>query len=80
MGDLLLRNIDDKVLDQLRTRADLRGRSVEQEARDILAAAAPLTPDHKIELSRRLRARSPKLDDFDVHAAIRSGRDDEFLP
>jgi hypothetical protein len=40
--------------------------------------SAPLTPEEKIALFRKLRAMTPPLEDVDVRAAIRRGRDDEF--
>lgn len=83
MGEILVRNLDDKVIERLERRAALNGRSLEQELRELLTAAAPeapLSPAEKLEISRRLRAESPHLADFDVSAAIRCGRDDEDIP
>jgi antitoxin FitA len=80
MGQVLVRNLDDQVIESIKLKAELRGHSLEQELRDILQAAAPLTPEEKRELSRRLRARSPDLSHVEVEAAIRYGRDDEKLP
>jgi plasmid stability protein len=78
MAQVLVRNLDDSVIDRIKTKAELKGRSLEQELREIITAAAPLSPDEKVALSRKLRALSPPLKDFDVRAAIRYGRDDEF--
>jgi plasmid stability protein len=78
MGQVLVRNLDDRVIDSLKTRAALKGCSLEQELRDVLTAAAPLTPEEKVAIARRIRAMSPPLGDLDVRAAIRYGRDDEF--
>ncbi len=80
MGQVLIRNLDDRVIENLKVKAELRGHSLEQELRDIVSAAAPLTPAEKRELSRRLLARSPDLSHVDVSAAIRFGRDDEDEP
>jgi plasmid stability protein len=77
VGQVLVRNLDDDVIERLKTKADLKGHSLEQELRDVLTAAAPLTPEEKVTLSRRIRSSSPPLKDFDVRAAIRYGRDDE---
>jgi hypothetical protein len=77
VGQVLVRNLDDDVIERLKTKADLKGHSLEQELRDVLTAAAPLTPEEKVALSRRIRSSSPPLKDFDVRAAIRYGRDDE---
>lgn len=79
MGQVLVRNLDDRVIENLKLRAELKGSSLEQELRDVLTAAAPLTGAEKVALSRKVRLRSPKLKDFDVSKAIRSGRDDEFI-
>ena len=78
MGQVLVRNLDDHVIDQLKHKAEIKGHSLEQELRDVITAAAPLTPDEKVALARRLRALAPPLHQVDVRAAIRSGRDDEF--
>jgi plasmid stability protein len=78
MGQVLVRNLDDQVIDQLKHKAEIKGHSLEQELRDVITAAAPLTPDEKVALARQLRALSPPLQHVDVRAAIRSGRDDEF--
>ncbi len=43
MGQILIRNIDDAVLEALRKRAASQGVSLEQEARATLARAAGLT-------------------------------------
>ena len=78
MGEVLIRNLDDEVVDALKLRAELKGRSLEQELREILTSAAPLSAAEKVEVSRSLRSRFA-TEDFDVKAAIRSGRDDEFF-
>jgi plasmid stability protein len=78
MGQVLVRNLDDRVIESLRTKAELKGCSLEQELRDVLTDAAPLTAEEKIALFRKLRAMTPALEDVDVGAAIRRGRDDEF--
>ena len=78
MAQVLVRNLDDSVINRLKTKAELKGRSLEQELREIITAAAPLSPEEKVALSRKLRALSPPLKDIDVRAAIRYGRDDEF--
>jgi plasmid stability protein len=78
MGQVLVRNLDDLVIESLKTKADLKGHSLEQELRDVLTNAAPLTPEEKIALFRKLRALTPPISDVDVRAAIRHGRDDDF--
>jgi plasmid stability protein len=36
MGQVLVRNLDDRVIESLRAKAELKGCSLEQELRDIL--------------------------------------------
>ncbi|MEJ0077380.1 MAG: hypothetical protein WDO17_18465 [Alphaproteobacteria bacterium] len=78
MAQALIRNIDPRAIEKLKRKAKLKGKSLEQELRDTIEAAAPLTPEEKVALSRRLRTAMPVMKDFDVRAAIRHGRDDEF--
>jgi antitoxin FitA len=78
MGQLLVRNLDDRIIDQLKAKAELKGHSLEQELRAILTAAAPLTSEEKVAWSRRVRAMAPSLKNVDMGAAVRYGRDDEF--
>jgi plasmid stability protein len=79
MGQVLVRNLHDEVIERFKLKAELRGHSLEQELREVITAASPLTPDEKIALFKRLRALSPPLTHVDVRAAIRYGRDDEFI-
>ena len=78
MGQLLVRNLDERVIESLKTKAELKGHSLEQELREVLINAAPLTSAEKVSLFQKLRAMTPPLGDIDVRAAIRYGRDDEF--
>ena len=58
MGQVIVRNLDDRVVESLKLKAELHGRSLEQELRDILTKAAGLSPDEKIEMARQIRAMS----------------------
>ena len=78
MGQVLIRNLDDSVLASLRLKAELSGKSFEQELRDILTDAAPMTPDELVSVSRRLRSAFP-IEELDTHSAVRWGRDDESV-
>jgi len=78
MAQALVRNLNQRTIEKFKTKAKLKGHSLEQELRETIEAAAPLTPEEKVALSRRLRASMPPLKGFDVRAAIRHGRDDEF--
>ncbi len=77
MAQVLVRNIDDQVVELLKSKAELKGHSLEQELRDILTAAAPLSPAEKIVLSKKLQSMSPPVRGVDILAAIRAGRDEE---
>lgn len=77
MGQVLIRNLDDEVISSLRYKAKVNGHSLEQELREILTNAAPFTIEERIRVSEALRAGLPAVD-FDIRAAVRFGRDDEF--
>lgn len=57
MGSVVIRNLDDAIIDNYRTKAELNGRSLEAELRDALAQSAPLTPEQKVAISRRFQNR-----------------------
>jgi len=77
VGQVLIRNIDDAILANLKLKAELSGKSLEQELRDILTNAAPMSADELVALSRRLRSAFAE-ESIDSRAAIRWGRDDEL--
>jgi antitoxin FitA len=60
MGQVLIRNLDDEVIAAIRFKAELKGRSLEQELREILKAAIPLTPEERSELIRQNMAKFPE--------------------
>lgn len=63
MGQLVVRNLDDAVKERLRRRAARRGRSMEEEVREILAAAVARDEgDHPAALGSRINARFVGLD------------------
>ena len=37
MGQVLIRNVDDRIIESLKLKAELKGHSLEQELRDILS-------------------------------------------
>ena len=74
MGQLLVRGLDDKVIEALRLRAHMSGRSVEAEHRAILEEALPVTKESFLETAARLRARSPR-GGTPAHELIRADRD-----
>jgi plasmid stability protein len=60
MGQIIVRNLDDDVIETFKLRARLKGKSLEQEIRDLLAAHRRLTPEEKVAVSREIRARQPR--------------------
>ncbi|OAN54008.1 FitA-like ribbon-helix-helix domain-containing protein [Magnetospirillum moscoviense] len=60
MGSVLIRNLDDALINQFRTKAGLNNRSLEAELREALAAQAPLSPEQKLALLDRVRIRLPE--------------------
>jgi plasmid stability protein len=78
MVEVLIRDLDENVIDAMKSKAKLYGRSLESQLRAVIEAAVPFTPEERVEASRRLREGQQEVKDFDVRAAIRFGRDDEF--
>ena len=57
MATIIIRNLDDGVAERLRVQARLRGVSVEQEARRLLAAGTQLTRAEIAARAAAIRAR-----------------------
>lgn len=81
MGQLLLRNVDDSLIETLKRRAAAAGRSMEAEARDALARGAKLSGDEKMALALALQAETEALKVSSVVQTpswilIREGRDE----
>lgn len=55
MTDLLVRGLDPSVIERLKAKAKQKGRSLQQEAKEILERAAPMTPTE-------LKARFSEID------------------
>jgi antitoxin FitA len=76
MAQVIVRNLEDDVVERLKLKAELHGRSLEQELREILRAAAPLSVEQKLALVDRAhaltrgRAQHEKAEDI-----IRTDRD-----
>jgi antitoxin FitA len=60
MGQLTVDDIDDEVIARLRRRAERRGRSLEQELREILAAASEPSREEMVAVIDRIRAMTPR--------------------
>jgi plasmid stability protein len=59
MAQVVIRNLDDTVLERHRERARQKGHSLEQELRELLTRAAPLNVDEKLAIADRIRAMTP---------------------
>ncbi len=61
MGQILIRNLDDAVLDALRGRARQRGASLEEEARRALAASVGLSREDALRRLDEVRSAIGRL-------------------
>ena len=70
MASITIRNLDDRFMRRLRIRAAEHGRSIEEEAVDILRLVvdAPVPPAN---LAAAIRARVAAIDGADVHLPAR---------
>ena len=77
MGQVLIRNLDDHVIESLRLKAELNGHSLEQELREILKRAAGPTAEERLAMMDRVAAmqkKPTKLLSEDVIREIRDSR------
>ena len=74
MGQLLVRGLDDKLIEALKLRAHMSGRSVEAEHRAILEEALPVTKEAFLAEAAKLRAHTPR-GGTPGHELIRADRD-----
>jgi plasmid stability protein len=77
MGQVLIRNIDDRTIERLKLKAELRGHSLEQELREILDRAAGPTAEERLAMIDRVAAmqRKPtKMLSEDIVKKLREGR------
>jgi plasmid stability protein len=66
MASITIRNLDDTVKTRLRIQAATHGKSMEDEARDILAAAVNREPPVPANLAATIRARFAPLGGLDL--------------
>jgi plasmid stability protein len=78
MAQVIVRNLDDDVLARHRERAKLRGVSLEQELRDVLADSAKLRPEEKLAVMNTIRGLTPqsKVERVPGWLLIREDRDE----
>lgn len=75
MAQVLVRNLDDEVVARLRERARRTGRSLEQQLREILTAAAEPEREEILAEMDRIRAMTPPVPQTDSSDLIREDRD-----
>lgn len=74
MADILI-ELEDSLIERLRVIADLKGRTLEDEVREIITRAAPLTPEERIALSDRIKATQSKPSELLSEDMVREARD-----
>ena len=77
MGRVLIRNVDDRIIETLKRKAELQGRSLEQELRDILRQAAGPTVEERLAMIDRVAAmqkRPSRMRSEDVIRRMRGAR------
>jgi plasmid stability protein len=72
---VIVRNLDQRTVSALRSRASAHGRSLEQELRIVLAAAAKPSRQEVIEIAEAIRSLGPDLVSSDLEALIRGDCD-----
>ncbi len=76
MAQVLVRNLDDRVVATLKRKAELHGCSLEQELRNILSAAARPNRRERAVIAERIRAMTPTgVAQTDSAVLIREDRD-----
>ncbi len=75
MGQLLVRNLDDGVVERLKRQAEARKISLEQLLREVLSAAAGPSRKEVLEAADRIRRMTPKRLADDSTDLIRADRD-----
>ncbi|NBB82485.1 MAG: hypothetical protein GVY28_03690 [Alphaproteobacteria bacterium] len=77
MAQVIIRNLDDAVVQRLKWRAELHGRSLEQELREALTDLARLSPEEKVARARQIAdACGPQ--DVDSTDWLRQDRDSRW--
>ena len=73
MGQVLIRNVPDDTINSYKQRAELNGRSLEQELRDLLERNKTFTTEERVALSRRFHAQNSKVQPALTLDEIREG-------
>jgi plasmid stability protein len=75
MGQVLIRNLRDEVIEAHRRRAKSLGHSLEQELRALIEAAAAYTTDEKVAIAEWSQSLTPTGPQTDAAVLIREDRD-----
>lgn len=75
MGQLLIRNVDDQIIETLKLKAERNGHSLEQELRAILKEAAGPTVEERLAMIDRVRAMQKRPTKMLSEDIIRKMRD-----
>lgn len=76
MATMTIRHLDDQLKQRLRVRAAIHGRSMEDEARDILRTALAVDGDDGRSLVEAIRSRIEPLGGVDLQIPPREGMRD----
>jgi plasmid stability protein len=71
VASITIRNLEDSLKSRLRIRAAVHGRSMEDEARDILRSSLSQEPAQQGDLAASIRARVASFGGFDLPAVPR---------
>ena len=75
MGQVIVRNLDDRTIAALKAKAALHGTSLEQELRRILSEAARPGPEERLALADEIRAMTPRRAQSDSTRLVRQDRE-----
>jgi len=73
MGQVLIRNVPEDTIASYKQRAELNGRSLEQELRDLLEKNKIFTTEERVALSRRFHSQNPEIQPALTLDEIREG-------
>jgi len=74
VAQVIVRNLDERIVKALKARAALHGQSLEQELRDILTRACGLAGADRVALANRIRALQSRSLDTGTETLIRDDR------
>lgn len=75
MGQVLIRNVADDTIETFKMKAKLKGKSLEQELRDLMEANKPFTPQERLAFSQQILALNKGVSKPLTKDQIREGLD-----